>query len=249
MAPARRSSALPGSGTTTVRLVPQDPEWLHDFYMTHDLLLAPYYAAWSARERGVGEHIAPPWPAGLENLTRLDAPASLDAWSNIHRALPPVLRSRRILHATQDPVRRSGLRAPDGRRLVPLHPVTVDEADLRALTRVRRAIRAGAKASPSILVTRRADGSADIESVASPGDYRGTVDRTVAVLALTPDEDVEALASVLAPEGPEPVDTGTRRVDLSDQEYAAYERFADRLAAAAMTGQFPGDRALFRERY
>jgi hypothetical protein len=39
------------------------------------------------------------------------------------------------------------------------------------------------------------------------------------------------------------------RVDLSDREYAAYERFADRLAAAAMTGELAGDRALFRSRY
>ncbi|MER5193950.1 hypothetical protein ACWD3J_11490 [Streptomyces sp. NPDC002755] len=34
-----------------------------------------------------------------------------------------------------------------------------------------------------------------------------------------------------------------------DREYAAQGRLADRLAAAAMTGRFPGDRALFRTRY
>ncbi|QJS99818.1 hypothetical protein G9272_05515 [Streptomyces asoensis] len=156
----------------------------------------------------MGKHIAPAYPAGPENLTGLDAPASLDAWSNIHRALPPVLRSRRILHTTHDdPARRSALRAPDGRRLIPLHPVTVDEADLRALARVRRVVRAGAKAAPSVLVTRHAGGSADIEGVASPRDCRGTVDRTLAVLTLTPDEDVETPASALAPEH---IDAGTR---------------------------------------
>ncbi|MEU3792298.1 hypothetical protein AB0F07_21250 [Streptomyces fructofermentans] len=247
MATARRTPDRSGSGTATVRLVPQDPEWLHDFHMTHDLVLAPYHAARSVREHGVGEHLAPAYPAGLEELAGLDAAAALDAWSNIHGAFPPPLRSRRAVsvpHAS--PAHRSALRAPDGRRLVPLHPVTVDEADLRVLRRVRRVIRAAAKATPSLVVTRHVDGSADIESVASPGDYRGTVDRTVAVLTLAPDEDVAVLASALAPER---FGAGTRRVDLTDREYAAYDRFADRLAAAAMTGQFAGERGLFRSRY
>jgi hypothetical protein len=82
--------------------------------------------------------------------------------------------------------------------------------------------------------------------VPSPGTYRGTVERTVAVLTLAPDEDVDILAEAPAPER---FGEGTRRVDLSDREYAAYERFADRLAAAAMTGELAGDRALFRSRY
>ncbi|MFD7609391.1 hypothetical protein [Streptomyces sp. NPDC059828] len=34
-----------------------------------------------------------------------------------------------------------------------------------------------------------------------------------------------------------------------DEEYGAYDRFADRLAAAAMTGDFIGERALFRSQY
>ncbi|MBZ3907365.1 hypothetical protein [Streptomyces griseiscabiei] len=233
--------------TTTVRLLPQDPQWLHDFYMTNDLLLAPYHAAWAARENGVGEHIAPAYPPGLENLTGLDAPKALDAWGDIHRAFPPALRSRRsIKDATADPTRRSALHAPDGTPLVPLHPVTVAEDDLRALKRVRRALRAGAKANPSLLVTHHPDGSADIESVASPGEYVGTVDRTVAVLTLAPDEDVETLAAALAPDR---FAEGARHITLSTDEYTAYTRFADRLATAAMTGQFIGDRALFRSRY
>lgn len=239
--------ARPRRTTTTVRLLPQDPQWLHDFYMTNDLLLAPYHAARVARENGVGEHIAPAYPPGLENLTGLDSPKSLDAWGNVHRAFPPALRSRRSLKdATADPARGSALRAPDGTPLVPLHPVTVGEEELRALKRVRRAIRAGAKANPSLLVTHHPDGSADIESVASPGEYVGTVDRTVAVLTLAPDEDVETLASALAPDR---FAGAAGRVTLSESEYAAYDRFADRLAAAAMTGQFMGDRALFRSRY
>ncbi|QFQ99779.1 hypothetical protein F9278_30580 [Streptomyces phaeolivaceus] len=244
----------PGRTTTTVRLIPQDPQWLHDFYMTNDLLLAPYHAAWVARENGVGEHIAPAYPPGLENLTGLDAPKSLDAWGNIHRAFPPALRSRRSLKdPTADPTRRSPLRAPDGTPLIPLHPVTVAEDDLRALKRVRRALRVGAKANPSLLVTHHPDGSADIESVASPGEYLGTVDRTVAVLTLTPDEDVETLTTTLTtdhvPGGAQPVTTLTTLTTLTTDEYAAYDRFADRLAGAAMTGQFIGDRALFRSRY
>ncbi|MFD9007275.1 hypothetical protein ACFV0T_41180 [Streptomyces sp. NPDC059582] len=234
------------SGAATVRLIPQDPQWLHDFYLTHDLLLAPYHAAWSARQRGTDEDSAPAFPAGLENLPGLDAPASLAAWNSVHRGLPPVLRDRRIVHGTHDPVRRSVLRAPDGSRLIPLHPVMVDEADLRALEGVRRAVRAGAKTRPSIRVTRRGDGSAAVDPVAGPGDCRGTIERTVAVLALPVDDDVELLAAILAPER---VGTGVRRVDLSGGEYRAYGRFADRLAAAAMTGQFPGDRAVFRSRY
>jgi hypothetical protein len=247
MTSALRRPARVRDRRTTVRLVPQDPEWLHDFYMTSDLLLAPYHAAWAARRNGVGEHIAPAYPPGLENLTGLNAPDCLDAWSNVHAAFPAVLRSRRsISDPTADPTRGSALRAPDGRRLVPLHPVTLDEEDLRALKRVRRAIRAGAKANPSLLVTHHPDGSADIESVASPGAYVGTVDRTVAVLTLTPDEDVETLAAALAPGR---FAWGAHRVDLSAEEYAAYDRFADRLAAAGMAGEFPGDRALFRSRY
>ncbi|MEU5275260.1 hypothetical protein [Streptomyces asoensis] len=242
MAPARRTPARSADGTSTVRLVPQDPEWLHDFRRTHDLLLA----AWSAGRRGVSEPLAPACPAGLENLPGLDASASLDAWRDIHRAFPPVLRGRRTPQTVQDPARRSLLRAPDGRRLVPLHPVLVDEADVKALVRVRRALRAAAKAEPSVLVTHRADGSTAVEAVAGPGDHLGTVERTVAVLSLSPDEDVELLAAALTPAA-----AGARphRVDLSEQEYAAYERFADRLAAAATTGQFAGDRAVFRSRY
>ncbi|MEU5194352.1 hypothetical protein AB0G86_09840 [Streptomyces scabiei] len=233
MPPARPRHA---PATVTV-LVPQDPQWLHDFYMTNDLLLAPYHAAWAARENGVGE------------------PRALDAWGNVHRAFPPALRTRRSLKsATADPARGSALRAPDGTPLIPLHPVTVTEQDLRALKRVRRALRAGAKANPSLLVTHHPDGSADIESVPSPGAYVGTVDRTVAVLALAPDEDVTTLGAALTPDrhavgadsGPA---GGARRVTLTESEYAAYDRFADRLAAAAMTGEFMGDRALFRSRY
>lgn len=136
--------------------------------MTHDLLLAPNHAAWSARRSGIGDHIAPAWPAGSGNISDLDAPAALDAWSNIHRAFTSALGSRTALHSGHgDPTRGSMLHAPDGRRLVPLHPVTLDESDLRALTRVRRAVRAGAKASPSIRATHRADGAADVESVPS----------------------------------------------------------------------------------
>ncbi|MFF8537999.1 hypothetical protein ACF07B_39520 [Streptomyces sp. NPDC015532] len=236
-----------GGGSTTVRLVPQDPTWLYDFYMTHDLVLAPYHAAWSMRRRLVGEEIDVAYPPGLEHVPELDAPTCLDAWSRIHHALPAALRSRWAVHDTsQDPTRDSGLFAPDGRPLIPLHPVTVAEEDLRALQRVRRAVRLGAEAHPSLAVTRRADGSADIESVAGPGDYLGTIDRTVAVLALAPDEDVCVLAAVLAADRP---DDGAQGVRLSDHEYAAYERFADRLAAAAMTGEFIGERALFRARY
>ncbi|MEU1557950.1 hypothetical protein ABZ517_35350 [Streptomyces scabiei] len=251
MPPARPRHA---PATVTI-LVPQDPQWLHDFYMTNDLLLAPYHAAWAARENGVGEHIAPAFPPGLEHLTSLDAPRALDAWGNVHRAFPPALRTRRSLKsATADPARGSALRAPDGTPLIPLHPVTVTEQDLRALKRVRRALRAGAKANPSLLVTHHPDGSADIESVPSPGAYVGTVDRTVAVLALAPDEDVTTLGAALTPDrhavgadsGPA---GGARRVTLTESEYAAYDRFADRLAAAAMTGEFMGDRALFRSRY
>lgn len=62
--------------------------------MTHDLLLAPYHAAWSARRSGIGDHVPPTWPAGLENITDLDAPTALDAWSNIQRAFPSALVSR-----------------------------------------------------------------------------------------------------------------------------------------------------------
>ncbi|SEE36325.1 hypothetical protein SAMN05216532_7924 [Streptomyces sp. 2231.1] len=80
------------------------------------------------------------------------------------------------------------------------HPITLDESDLRALTRARRAVRVGAKVNPSLRATHRADGAADIESVPSPGAYRGTVERTMAVLTLTPDEDVDILAGALAPE-------------------------------------------------
>ncbi|MGQ4362278.1 hypothetical protein [Streptomyces sp. SAS_272] len=239
--PARSAGS---GGATTVRLLPQDPEWLWDFYMTHDLLLAPCHAAWAARRHGVDEDIAPAWPPGLENLTGLNAPACLDAWARVHHALPRVLRDRALLHDDRaDPARRGTLRAPDGRPLVPLHPVTVSEDDLRALGRVRRAIRAGAGAMPSLVVSRRPDGSADVHGVASPGDYRGTVDRTVAVLSLAPDDDTDMLAEALAP------GTTTPRTDLSDEQYAAYRRFADRLAAAAMTGRSGGDRALFRSRY
>lgn len=257
MPPARPRRA---PATVTI-LVPQDPQWLHDFYMTNDLLLAPYHAAWAARENGVGEHIAPAYPPGLENLTGLDAPKSLDAWGNVQRAFPAALRSRRSLRGvTADPARGSALRAPDGTPLVPLHPVTVNEDDLRTLKRVRRALRAGAKANPSLLVTHHPDGSADIESVASPGAYVGTVDRTVAVLTLAPDEDVETVTAALAPDhcaegadgragGANHLPGGARRITLTDSEYAAYDRFADRLATAAMTGEFMGDRALFRSRY
>ncbi|MEU5118082.1 hypothetical protein [Streptomyces asoensis] len=245
MAPARSTPARSAGGTSTLRLVPQDPEWLHDFRETHDLLLAPYHAAWSARRRGVREHLAPPYPAGLEDLKGLDAPAALDAWRNVHRAFPRVLRGR-TPRTARDPARRSLLRAPDGGRLVPLHPVLLDEADVKALVRVRRALRAGARARPSLLVTHGTDGSVAVAAVPGPGDYRGTVDRTVAVLGLSPDEDVELLAAALAP-----AVAGARphRVDLSEQEHAAYGRFADRLAAAAMTGLFAGDRAVFRSRY
>ncbi|WP_435279234.1 hypothetical protein [Streptomyces sp. 1222.5] len=244
MTPAQSGTA---TGTTTLRLVPRDPDWLHDFRMTHDLLLAPYHAAWSARRSGIGDQVAPAWPAGLENITDLDAPTALDAWSNIHRAFPSALVSSGALNAAHDdPTRGSMLHAPDGRRLIPLHPVTLDESDLRALTRVRRAVRVGAKVNPSLRVPHRADGAADIASVPTPGAYLGTVERTVAVLTLAPDEDVDILAGALAPER---FGQGARRVDLSDVEYAAYERFADRLAAAAMTGEFAGDRALFRSRY
>ncbi|MEH0516369.1 hypothetical protein QBC31_37590 [Streptomyces sp. B21-079] len=239
--PARSEGS---GGTTTIRLLPQDPEWLWDFSMTHDLLLAPFHAAWAARRHGVGEDIAPAWPPGLENLTGLDAPACLDAWARVHHALPRVLRDRALLHQDRAaPTRRSTLRAPDGRPLVPLHAVTVSEDDLLSLRRVRRAIRAGARAMPSLVVTRRPDGSADVHGIASPGDYRGTVDRTVAVLSLAPDGDTDVLAEALAPR------TATPRTDLSDEQYAAYRRFADRLAAAATTGGSGGDRALFRSRY
>ncbi|WP_105974502.1 hypothetical protein [Streptomyces geranii] len=244
--PTRTSTRSSGIRHTTVRLVPQDPQWLHDFYLTNDLLLAPYHAA-QVLNTGANEHLGPACPPGLENLTGLDAPAALDAWSAVHQALPPVLRSRRILRdPTADPARGSALHAPDGTPLVPLHPVTLDEEDLAALKRVRRSLRAAAKANPSLLVTHHADGSADIESVASPGDYTGTVDRTVAVLTLAPDADVETLAAALAPNR---FAGGAHRVDLTTEEYAAYERFADRLAGAAMTGDFIGDRALFRSRY
>ena len=35
--PARSGAgAVPGAGVTTVRPLPQDPEWLWDFFMTHD---------------------------------------------------------------------------------------------------------------------------------------------------------------------------------------------------------------------
>ena len=235
MAPARRVPVL----------IPQDPQWLHDFYLTHDLLLAPYYTAWSARERGVSDDFAPAYPPGLEELTGLEGPGCLDAWGHVQHALPPVLRNRRALHnAPEDPARGSKLRAPDGHPLIPLHPVTLDEADLRALKRVRRALRAGAKASPSLLVTRHTDGSMDIESVASPGAYVHTVNRTVAVLTLAPDEDVSTLTRTLTQ-----ADADTRRINLTADEHAAYERFADRLAGAAMTGEFHGDCALFRSRY
>ncbi|CBG70791.1 MULTISPECIES: hypothetical protein [Streptomyces] len=254
MPPAR--PVRPGRAPAIVTvLVPQDPQWLHDFYMTNDRLLAPYHAAWAARENGVGEHIAPAYPPGLENLTGLDAPTCLDAWGNVHRAFPPALRSRRCLRGvTADPARGSALRAPDGTPLIPLHPVTVTEQDLRALKRVRRALRAGAKANPSLLVTHHPDGSADIESVPSPGAYAGTVDRTVAVLTLAPDQDVATLAAALTPDrcalsADGGRAGGARRVTLTESEYAAYDRFADRLAAAAMTGEFMGDRALFRSRY
>ncbi|MFF6807938.1 hypothetical protein [Streptomyces sp. NPDC012616] len=243
--PARSGAgAVPGAGVTTVRLLPQDPEWLWDFFMTHDLLLAPLHAAWAARRHGVGEDVAPAWPPGLENLTGLDAPAALDAWARVHHALPPALRGRALLHDERAvPTRRSPLRAPDGRPLIPLHAVTLAEDDLRALGRVRRVVRAAARAMPSLVVTRRPDGSADVHGVASPGDYRGTVERTVAVLSLAADDDTDVLTEALAQA------TTTSRTDLSEVQYAAYRRFADRLAAAAMTGRSGGDRALFRSRY
>lgn len=232
--------------TTALRLVPQDPQWLHDFYMTDELLLAPYHAARLARRNGIGDDLAPAYPPGLEELTGLDAAAALDAWSNVHHALPEMLRSRRSLSDPErDPARGSRVRAPDGRHLVPLHPVTVEEDDLRTLERLRRTLRAAAKAVPSLLVTHHPDGSADIAGVAGPGDYVGTVDRTVAVLNLTPDEDVEHLAAALAPAR---LAAGTQRIGLSPEEYDAYGRFADRLAAAVMAGDFR-ERALFRLRY
>ncbi|WP_340384747.1 hypothetical protein U5640_43455 [Streptomyces sp. SS7] len=232
--------------TTTLRLIPQDPQWLHDFYTTEERLLAPYHAAWAARQNGIADDIAPAYPLGLERLTGLDAMGSLDAWSNVHHAFPGILRSRRSLRDPgRDPAHGSRLRAPDGRRLVPLHPVTVDEEDLRGLRRVRRALRAGAKANPSFLVTHHPDGCADVEVVASPRDYTGTVDRTVAVLNLTPDEDVELLAVTLAPSR---FASGTRRVDLTTEEYEAYERFVGRLATAATAGDFR-ESAMFRLRY
>jgi hypothetical protein len=236
-----------GGGATTTRLLPQDPEWLWDFYMTHDLLLAPCHAAWAARRHGLGEDVAPAWPPGLETLTGLNAPACLDAWARVHHALPPVLRDRALLHGDRaDPTRRSALRAPDGRPLVPLYAVTLGEGDLLALRRVRRAIRAGARATPSLVVTRHADGSADVHGIASPGDYRGTVDRTVAVLSLAPDDDTDVLTKALAPGA---TTTTAPPTVLSEEQYAAYRCFADRLAAAAMTGRSGGDRALFRSRY
>ncbi|KUO09867.1 hypothetical protein [Streptomyces sp. DSM 15324] len=144
----------------------------------------------------------------------------------MHHAFPGVLRTRRSL---RDPAHGSRLRAPDGRRLVPLHPVTVDEEDLRGLRRVRRALRAGAKANPSFLVTHHPDGSADIERVASPGDYTGTVDRTVAVLNLTPDEDVDLKGD-------------------GASAAASNERFVGRLATAATAGDFR-ERAIYQLRY
>ncbi|MGW3661993.1 hypothetical protein [Streptomyces sp. NPDC005141] len=215
--------------------------------MTHDLVLAPYHAAWSVSRRFVDEEIDAAYPPGLELLPELDAPTCLDAWSRIHHALPSALRSRWVVHDTSpDLAQDSALSAPDGRPLIPLHPVTVAEDDLRALKGVRRTVRLGAEANPSLVVTRGADGSADIESVAGPGDYLGTIERTVAVLTLTPDEDVATLAAALASDRSDP---GAHGIRLSDHEYAAYERFADRLAAAAMTGEFIGERALFRARY
>ncbi|MEU2157405.1 hypothetical protein ABZ532_20700 [Streptomyces sp. NPDC019396] len=82
--------------------------------------------------------------------------------------------------------------------------------------------------------------------MASPGAYVGTVDRTAAVLTLSPDEDVELLAVAL---GPARFAGGARRVDLTAEEYGAYDRFADRPAAPATTGDFIGERALFRSQY
>ncbi|MFF3614929.1 hypothetical protein [Streptomyces sp. NPDC002580] len=79
--------------------------------------------------------------------------------------------------------------------------MTAAEDDLRALDRLRRAVRLGAESVPSLSVKRRADGSADIEHVAGSGDCRGTLDRTVAVLTLPPDEDVAILVDALAPGG------------------------------------------------
>jgi hypothetical protein len=110
----------------------------------------------------------------------------------------------------------------------------VDEEDLRAL---------GRALTPRHPPPRRLGGHRER---GEPRRVRRPVDRTVAVLALAPDEDVETLAAALTPDR---FAGGTRRVTLSDSEYAAYDRFADRLAAAAMTGQFMGDRALFRSRY
>ncbi|WP_330346903.1 hypothetical protein [Streptomyces sp. NBC_00582] len=232
--------------TATLRLIPQDPQWLYDFYMTGERLLAPYHAAWAARRNGIADDVAPAYPVGLERLTGLDAMGSLDAWSNVHHAFPEILRTRRALRDIDgEPAHGSRLRAPDGRRLVPLHPVTVAEEDLRGLRRVRRTLRAGAKANPSFQVTHHPDGFADIERVAGPGDYAGMVERTVAVLNLAPDEDVEVLAAALAPAR---FAAGARRVGLTAGEYEAYERFAGRLATAATAGDFR-ERAMFRLRY
>lgn len=136
-----------------------------------------------------------------------------------------IARSRRpwavVRPCTQDTVTPPWRHAPrPGRQASgpapPGHPRRIGPVRPHACTAT---VRAGVKANPSLRATHRADGPADVESVPGPSAYRGTVERTVAVLTLDSDEDVDILAEALAPERfgegtrpRRPVRRGVRRV-------------------------------------
>ncbi|MFI0965789.1 hypothetical protein ACH4S8_31000 [Streptomyces sp. NPDC021080] len=233
------------------RLVPGDPAWLWDFHRARSMLLAPLAAA---AERD---------PAQLPD--GIDPVAALAAWEVLCTALPEALRThvpepvgdfsepaeradttesvvdrvyRQSVAERDRAARGSGLRGPDGREHIPVHLVELAVRDLDTLAALLDRL--------TQVLAGRLHGAALLDRIAERHPYPlgpSTASSLCGHLRILLDtlrpepapEDLALLRPLLVPPVRADADERAPRV-LTDEQEAAYRRFARRVADVVCPG-------------
>ncbi|MFH9871597.1 hypothetical protein ACH4NT_36670 [Streptomyces lydicus] len=224
------------------RLLPADENFLGDLFSLEEPLLM--WLEQTTLDSRAGDQDAWHLPAGL------DGEKARAAWGHIFTALPEGLRNEwHAMRTGEEPKGAVHVYGPDGYEHTPLYAVSVDQADLDVLAALlddcRRAVaREEGYLDLCNLLTDAGEEYGSASYGRQPETAQQVTDRlarTLAVLQLERDGDVEQLLQVVAAAG-----APGGRIDLTAAQADAAERFTDRVITATTAGKPAIERDLQR---
>lgn len=218
--------------TSTQRLLPADENFLGDLFSLGEPLLL--WLDQTTRDARAGDEDVWQLPTGL------DGQKAHSAWGNILAALPDGLRNEaHALRTGREAEDGNRVYGPDGYEHTPLYAVRLDQADVEVLAALldhfRKAVarQEGYLDLCNLLTDVGEEYGSDSHNRLPETAQQVTdrLSRTLAVLQLERDTDIEMLLQAVTAAGPD------GRIDLTAAQEGAAERVTDRVITATTAGR------------